>query len=577
MHSLLKVLIDNQIINQDLALRIEKEAEVLERNVEEIIYDKKIVDEKTVAKIKGKIFGLPVKFLAKDEKIPSEIVNLIPENVARNYKIAALAKTPDKFSVGMVYPDDKRAQEALRFISQKLQAELEIFIITPGDLQNIRKNYQMFATEIEAALVALKKRGGLLTEQEKSLTLDQLAMSAGEEAPIIKIVSSLLKCGVEQAASDIHIEPLSQKLRVRYRLDGVLHSTLFLPLLIHPSVISRIKILSNLKIDENRIPQDGRFKARINEKDIDFRVSTLPTAYGEKVAIRILDPSKGLFDLQDIAFNAQNRKIVERAINGPFGMILMTGPTGCGKTTTLYAILRTINKDSVNIISLEDPVEYSLEGINQSQVRPEINYTFASGLRQILRQNPDIIMVGEIRDSETAELAVHAALTGHLVFATLHTNNAIGVIPRLIDLGIKPFLLPSSLKLMEAQRLLPILCPDCRFKVKAEGEIEIAIKRAIDALPEVFKKQITFKPPYEIYETQGCPKCFYRGVKSRIGIFELFEMTPNLERIISSGITESNLIEEAKNQGMITMRQDGILKALEGLVSIGAVLKETNE
>ncbi len=577
MHSLLKVLTDNQIINQDLALRIEKEAEVLEKNIEEIIYDKKLVDEKVVADIKGKIFGLPVKFLAKDEKIPLEIVNLIPENVARNYKIAALVKTQDKFSVGMLYPDDKRAQEALRFISQKLQAELEIFIITPGDLQNIWKNYQMFASEIEAALVALRKRGGLLTEQEKSLTLDQLAMSAGEEAPIIKIVSSLLKYGVEQAASDIHIEPLSQKLRVRYRLDGILHSTLFLPLLIHPSVISRIKILSNLKIDENRIPQDGRFKARINENNIDFRVSTLPTAYGEKVAIRILDPSKGLFDLQDIALNAQNRKIVERAINGPFGMILMTGPTGCGKTTTLYAILRTINKDAVNIISLEDPVEYSLEGINQSQVKPEIGYSFASGLRQILRQDPDIIMVGEIRDSETAELAVHAALTGHLVFATLHTNNATGVIPRLIDLGIKPFLLPSSLKLMEAQRLLPTLCQYCRRKIKAEGELEAIIRKAIEALPEIIKKQIIFKPPYEIYEAQGCPKCLYRGIKGRIGIYEFFEMTPELERIISFGITEAVLINEAKNQGMITMRQDGILKALEGLVSIGAVLKETEE
>jgi len=396
-----------------------------------------------------------------------------------------------------------------------------------------------------------------------------------EEAPIIKLVSILLKYGVRYSASDIHIEPLKTKTRVRYRIDGILRTVAYFPLEILPPIISRIKILSNLKIDETRIPQDGRFSTIIDGKEIDFRVSTFPTAVGEKAALRILDPEVGLKKFEELGAILTNRLIIERSLKRPFGMILVTGPTGCGKTTTLYALIQKLKKEEINIVTLEDPIEYFIEGINQSQIRPEIGYSFASGLRQILRQDPDVIMVGEIRDEETAALAVHASLTGHLVLSTLHTNNAIGVIPRLVDMGVPSYLLPSSLAVMIAQRLVPRVCPYCKEKITPDSETEKMIEEALDSLPEKLKNKIKIEKPYFIWKGKGCPKCRYRGILGRIAIFEAFEMTDNLAKIITHKIDEEEILKEARNQGMLTMRQDGILKALKGIVPIEAVLKET--
>jgi type IV pilus assembly protein PilB len=340
-------------------------------------------------------------------------------------------------------------------------------------------------------------------------------------------------------------------------------------------ITSRVKVISNLKIDETRIPQDGRFRAKVFDRDIDFRVATFPTPLGEKIAIRVLDPQAGLKNFDNLPFQYKNLELVKAGLDKPFGMVLITGPTGSGKTTTLYSFLQRLNQVDVNIVSLEDPVEYFVSGINQSQVRPEIGYDFASGLRQILRQDPDIIMVGEIRDNETAGLAVQAALTGHIVLSTLHTNNAAGVIPRLIDMKVEPFLVPVSLGLVIAQRLLGTLCPDCKKAEEASAPLQAIIARALADLPaEITSKYST---PYKIYHAKGCNTCNGKGVFGRGAIYEVFQMTPQIEEIINTGLTTQKITAEAKRQGMITLRQDGVLKSLDGLHAIEEVIRETEE
>ncbi len=577
MHPLLKYLLENGKISKPLAEKIEKESEVLEKRIEEILIEREILSEDELAQIKSKLLGLPCRFLKEDEKIPSEVLNLIPEEVSKNYQIIALGKKGNVLEVGMVYPEDEKAQEALKFLARKLNVDLEIYLIRKKDLEIAWRGYELFDKELAEVFEEIRRQGRKFRPVQRIINLEEATGIIGEEAPIIKLVSILLKYGVRYQASDIHIEPLKNKTRVRYRIDGVLKTVAYLPLEILSPVISRIKILSQLKIDETRIPQDGRFTTIIDGKEIDFRVSTFPTAVGEKAALRILDPEVGLKKFEELGVAFTNKEIIEKALKKPFGMVLVTGPTGCGKTTTLYALIQKLRKEEINIVTLEDPIEYFIEGINQSQIRPEIGYTFASGLRQILRQDPDVIMVGEIRDEETAALAVHASLTGHLVLSTLHTNNAIGVIPRLVDMGVPTYLLPSSLAVMIAQRLVPRLCPYCKEKYQADPKTEEIIDKALSSLPEKLKEKIKFEKPYYLWRGKGCPKCRFRGISGRIAIFEAFEMTENLAKIISEGIDEEKIFEEAKRQGMLTMRQDGILKALEGIVPLEPVLRETEE
>ena len=391
------------------------------------------------------------------------------------------------------------------------------------------------------------------------------------------MVAVILRHAVEGNASDIHIEPTKKELRVRFRVDGILTTGLLLPLKIHPAIVARVKILSNLKIDETRLPQDGRFSISVGQKNIDFRVSTFPTTLGEKAALRVLDPAQGIKGLDGLGLEKRNLEVLKKAVQSPYGMILATGPTGSGKTTTLYTVLHLLNKEGVNVLTLEDPVEYFVEGINQSQVKPEIGYTFATGLRHILRQDPNIIMVGEIRDEETAALAAHAALTGHIVLSTLHTNNALGVIPRLIDLKVAPFLLPSSLSLCIAQRLARTLCPYCKKEVVANLKIREMILQEIEAMPELLRKEIKLSKPLKIHESSGCKKCRSEGYLGRIAFFEILVMTTQLKEIILKEPTESNIQKEASRQGMITLKQDGILKVLKGLTSVAEVLRVAGE
>jgi len=571
---LLDKLVEVGLLSQSRAGKLLEEADLVKKPVEDIIYDRRLVEEGDLAKVKSELLGVPYKKIDVSQ-IDDKTLSLLPEETVNNYKVIPLSKEKKMLVVGMLNPQDRSAQEALRFIAKQKKMSLGVYLITPSNLEAVMRRYSPMSGEIERAVRSLQIKPGSGAGIKK-IKLEE-ATAVAEEAPIIKIVSATLKEAVTTGASDVHIEPQKTRLRIRFRMDGVLQEVQSLPPELHRPVVSRVKIMSNLKIDETRIPQDGRFRTEIYGRDIDYRVSTFPTPAGEKVAIRVLDPQIGLKQLDDLGLGGKSARLVNESIEQPFGMILITGPTGSGKTTTLYAVMQRLNKDDVNIVSLEDPVEYSIEGINQSQVRPEIGYTFASGLRQILRQDPDVMMVGEIRDGETAELSVHAALTGHIVLATLHTNNAVGVIPRLIDMKVDAFLLPSVLSVMISQRLVGQLCQKCKQIEPAPAKIADIIKKELAALPEEVQKTIKHKEPYQVWKSPGCKECKNKGRVGRIAIFEALSMTSELEQIINDEPTEGNILKEAKRQGMVTLRQDGILKALEGLVSIEEIIRETSE
>ncbi|MEK7479480.1 MAG: ATPase, T2SS/T4P/T4SS family [Patescibacteria group bacterium] len=572
---LFQKLVEKNVISRELADSLLKEAEFSHTSPEEALYRKRAAREEAVAEVKAELIGAPYKKIDASA-IPDEVLALIPKETSQSYRVAPLERQSGMLVVGMLRPDDPRAQEALRFVARREGVSLGVYIVTPSDLEAVWRRYVPFRSEIDQAV----KEMGIRPEAEaqKIISLEAGAKSA-EEAPVIKIVASALKRAVEVKASDIHFEPQRKRLRVRFRIDGELQEVASMPAELIQPVISRVKVLADLKLDENRIPQDGRFRTIVNEKEIDFRVATFPTPNGEKVVLRVLDSSTGLLGLEKLGLQGRNLEVAKAGLERPYGMILITGPTGSGKTTTLYSMMKDLNTEEVNVVSLEDPVEYFMEGVNQSQVKPEIGYTFASGLRQILRQDPDIVMVGEIRDSETAGLAVNAALTGHLVLSTLHTNNALGVIPRLIDLGAPAFLLSSALNLMLAQRLVGQLCPNCKKEAKAPEEVEKEITKALRELPESMKKEISkFSPPYTIYRPEpkeSCETCKGKGTSGRVGLFEVLHMSREFGDLINSGFTEGKLWDEAKRQGIITLRQDGILKALRGEVAMEEVLKET--
>jgi type IV pilus assembly protein PilB len=571
---LLTSLTEAGLVSSGVGEKLLQEAESLNRPFEDLLYARNVVPEVEVAKAKSKLLKIPYRAV-EAESIPNDILRVIPQETAVNYRVVPLSRTKDMFVVGMVHPDNPAAQEALRFLGKQLKLSLGVYLITPSDANEVLARFSSVGEEVQAALKMVKPGEGLSAFQ-RITKLEEGSGTSSSDAPVIRIVASLLKEAVRMQASDIHIEPERTKTRVRFRLDGKLEDHVTLPPELAQSLVSRIKVLSNLRLDETRIPQDGRFRTVIFEKEIDFRVSVFPTSSGEKAALRVLDSAVGLRSLEDIGVTGESAKILEAGIAKPYGMVLLTGPTGSGKTTTLYALMRILNRDEVNVISLEDPVEYTIEGVNQSQVRPEIGYDFASGLRQILRQDPDVIMVGEIRDTETASLATNAALTGHIVLSTLHTNDAVGVIPRLIDMGVPPFLLSAGLNLMVAQRLLSRLCSVCRKPIEPVGEVRAAIERELGSMKPDVKSGVS--PSYKVFRSPGCSSCKGKGVSGRIAIFEVFQMTQEVANLISEpGVTEGKLRDVAKRQGMVTLRQDGVLKALNGLVAIEEVLRETEE
>ena len=575
MPDLIRQLVKKGILDQEKATALEFETRESGKREEEVILGRRICSEDFLFGLKSENLKIPLKKITIQE-VPLETLGMIPEETARHYQMIPLVKKNNTLEVGMVYPEDLKAQEALKFLARQGKFNFEVFLVTPTTFSNLLRQCRTLRREVGKALEELEaelKGEKLEVRLKTAAEFERMA----EEAPITKIVAVILRHAVEGKASDVHIEPTRDRLRVRFRLLGILHSSIFLPLKTHPAVVARIKILANLKIDETRIPQDGRFTTIIDGNSIDFRVSTFPTTLGEKVAIRVLDPAIGLKTFGELGLEKRNLEVVKQAIEKPYGLILATGPTGCGKTTTLYAILQVLNKEGVNIVTLEDPVEYFIEGINQSQVRPEIGYDFAVGLRHIVRQDPDIIMVGEIRDQETTSLATHAALTGHIVLSTLHTSNAIGVIPRLIDLGIQPYLIPSTLSIAIAQRLVRKLCDNCKKRGLAKKEVKDLILKEFEGLPSQAKKDFGIPKPLYIWQAVGCKECNNEGYTGRIGLFEILSMTDELADIILKEPSEREISKEAERQGMVTMRQDGILKVLAGITTIEEVLQVAEE
>ena len=511
--------------------------------------------------------SLPPTKNLKDVEIPSKILDYIPQEAALHYGIVPLGVKDHVLEVGALDPNNLEARDAMNFISARIGLPYKLFLITEEDFKIVIEKYEGLSGEVTKALSELDSTIAAELDAERKPDEDpdkDLKAKIVEDAPVTKVVANILNFASEGRASDIHIEPTRDSVKVRFRVDGDLNTSLVLPSKVHAAVVARIKILSNMRLDEKRKPQDGRFSATLEDgKKVDFRVSTFPTYYGEKVVMRILDQSSGLKKLEEMGFSPDNVKLMRAALTRPYGLILISGPTGSGKSTTLYAMLNEVDKEHKNVLSLEDPVEYSIDGVSQSQIQPEIDYTFATGLRTTLRQDPDIIMVGEIRDKETAQLAIQAALTGHLVFSTIHTNTAAGAIPRLIDMGVDPFLIAPTLALVMAQRLVRRLCPDGGKAIPIEDSIKLMIDKQFEDLPEEYRKKIPFgKEIYEIAPTPECPN----GTQGRIAVGEIFEMDKDIESAILKNAGEVELYKVLRGKGMLSMKEDAIIKAMQRLI-----------
>jgi len=534
-----------------------------EGSVEESLL-KSGVKEEDLIRFKGEFLNVPVRSI-KGERIPNEILKYIPEESAAHYKFVPLGVVDGVLEVGFVDPENLESTDALQFISSKIGMPFKIYLISEGDFKKVHDNYNGLTGEVGAALTEL---GGSTTDiGEKGVEIEKKSAAEGaggtivEDAPVTKMVAVILRHAAEGNASDIHIENMGEKIRVRFRVDGTLYTSLLLPAVVHPAVVSRIKILASLKLDEKRKPQDGRFSARIDGRKIDFRVSTFPSYYGEKVVLRILDSEKGVLTLSNLGMKDSDLAKVREAIAKPYGMILLSGPTGSGKSTTLYAMLNELDRDSDNVLSLEDPVEYNMPGVSQSQMQPEIGYTFAAGLRSVLRQDPDVIMVGEIRDKETAQLAVQAALTGHLVLSTLHTNTATGVVTRLIDMGVDPYLIAPTLILAIGQRLVSKMCPGGKKPIPFSPAMRIMAEKNFEDLPEKFRKEIHV--PETVFEATPCPGC-PSGTKGRLAVFELFNIDQDVQEVILKNPNEVAIHKIARENGMLNLKEDAMIKAFNG-------------
>lgn len=563
--NLLTTLAEKNIIREEEIPLIEKEVASSGETLENVLL-KRGVDPAIILETKGSKLKVPTRQVG-EAAIPFEILNYIPEESALHYRFVPLAVKDGVLEVGVIDPDNIEALDALNFISSKVNLPFKIFLITETDFDRVIKMYKGLSGEVNKALTELESELSVEELEVKGaapgVETDERTQVIKEDAPVTKIVATILRHAVEGKSSDVHVEPVGDRVRVRFRVDGILHTSLELPLKVHRAVVARIKILASIRLDEKRKPQDGRFSAKVVGRKIDFRVSTFPTYYGEKVVMRILDPDKGIFKLDELGFSDRNLTLIKNAVKRPYGIVLISGPTGSGKTSTLYAMLNELDREKKNVLSLEDPVEYNVAGVSQSQVRPEIGYTFASGLRTTLRQDPDIIMVGEIRDKETAALAIQAALTGHLVLSTIHTNNAIGVIPRLIDMGVDPYLIAPTLVVTMAQRLVRKLCDGGGKKVPVEASRKLMLDNQFKDLPEKYKKELPeMNSFYEIQATKECPS----GTRGRVAVFEVLPMDKEIEEIVLTNPVDIEIRRAARKKGMLSMKEDAIIKALQGVI-----------
>lgn len=578
--SFLEELVKTGIISESQIGEIKNRAkEKYDGDIDEALLETGLADEE-ILKAKGEYFDIPTRKINPKE-VPFSVLRYIPEDSARYYNFTPIGFNEGVLEVGLIDPDNIQAVDALQFISAKLGIPFKIFLISKKDYLEVLEGYKGLSNQVGEALDDFNEDETLESKKDSDSKYENLKdLKKGEEekivedAPVIKIVTVILRNAIEGNASDIHIEHTGENVKVRYRVDGSLYTTIVLPINVYNGVVARIKILAKLRLDEKRKPQDGSFSTNIDGRKIDFRVSTMPAYYGEKVVMRVLDSEKGVKPLDQLGLSKRNLEMVREAIKRPYGLILITGPTGSGKSTSLYSIMNELDKEGSNIISLEDPIEYHMPDINQSQMKPEIGYTFASGLRSILRQDPDIIMVGEIRDKETAQLAIQAALTGHLVFSTLHTNNAIGAIPRLIDMGVDPYLIAPTLILSMAQRLAKMTYPASRKLIPMDPSTRMQIEDQFKDLPEKYKEEIKIKD--EMYDTVGVSEC-PTGTRGRIAIFEMFKIDKKIQEIILKNPTGQILYAEARKNGMLTMKEDTMLKAIEGIVPYREVYNFVDE
>jgi len=574
-----KIVIENGILSKEECEELIKEAKLHKVSPESYLISKGIVTEEIFYQLIASFLNVPYVNL-KGKIIPKDVLFLIPEEIARSHSLVIFEKEKNELKVATLNLENIENIQLIEFIRRKTDCEVKLYLTNPSSLESALKQYSKdFEKEIETIL----KTGEIKIDlKEEKLSEEESA----KRPSIIKVVETILEYAINKNASDIHIEPLENNILVRFRIDGILREIMRLPKEAGPGIVARIKILSNLKIDEHQIPQDGRFKISSPRYEVSFRVSVFPVAEGEKIVMRLLKEKGEMLTLEKLGLSPEQLKIVKRNIKRPYGMILVTGPTGSGKTSTLYAILNVLNTPEVNIMTIEDPIEYRLPGVNQSQVKPKLGFTFATGLRAILRQDPDIIMVGEIRDSETANIAVNAALTGHLVLSTLHTNDAASTLPRLLDMGVLPYLIGSTVNLIIAQRLVRRICRKCIqsyiLDKKTIKNIERDLKIDFNELVKVLKREGVVAKDESIdslrfFKGKGCKECDGEGYKGRIGIFEVLEVSKEIAKLINERATTEEIKKQAINEGMITLLEDGFIKAKSGITTIDEVIRVSKE
>lgn len=575
-----KVLQERKILTVERVAELEKDfrGQKIKGEWRDFLVERKILTEQQLLTLESDFFHVPIVEL-KDQTIDPAILNLVPEPIAHRNKVISFAQTEAGLSLAMVDPSDIQIKE---FIKKKTGLEIKPFLMGQASWNYGLSQYH---TNLEGEIKNLVRTpvGTSLTDIGKLEDVDLKKMA--EEIPVVRVVDTLLEYAVLEKASDIHIEPQENSVSVRYRIDGVLHDAMTLPKAIQLALIARIKVLSNLKIDEHRLPQDGRFKVDKDGYKFSLRVSTIPVFDGEKVVIRLLDESSKAMGLEQMGFLPSQLDIVMRNIKKPHGMFLVTGPTGSGKSTTLYAVLSLLNTKNVNISTIEDPVEYRIVGANQMQVSPKIGLTFAMGLRALLRQDPNIIMIGEIRDAETAEEAMHAAMTGHIVVSTLHTNNAAGALPRLLDLGQEPFLIASTVNTILAQRLVRGICKECKEEMRLQPELVKVLEKqfefeklaAVLVREKIVESKVNSFADLLFYKGAGCSKCNNTGYRGRGGIYELLEVTPHVGELVTKRASTQELQDAAEAAGMVLLWQHGFIKAIQGGTTVDEILRVTKE
>jgi len=548
-----KILLAPGFITETQFIEVAKEAKEENRPIEDILVEKDLISDRKLGELIADEFGY--NFVSLEKEIISEkILNIVPELVARKQKIITFDQDKEGLKLAMANPENL---EIIKLLEKKTGNKIIPYFATERDIQEALIKYRKDVRE---------ELGGIIEEGIKEIDGVKI-----KEAPIIRIVDSLLRYSYFNKASDIHIEPYEDRAVVRFRIDGILHDVITLPRKMHEPVVTRVKILSKLRTDEHQAAQDGRLEFKIPgvKEKTDVRVSIVPITKGEKIVLRILSERSRQFSLKNLGFFPEDFKKVKASIKKPWGMILATGPTGCGKTTTLYAILKILNKRELNIATIEDPVEYDIEGVNQIQVNPKTNLTFAKGLRAIVRQDPDIIMVGEIRDKETASIAINSAMTGHLVLSTLHTNDAATTFPRFLDMGIEPFLITSTINIVIAQRLVRNICENCKESYELPRNSKLTATLPQDLKQKLFKG----KTKILLYRGKGCKFCNNTGYLGRIGIFEVLEMEENIKKLIMVRANAGQIQVQAIKNGMTTMFDDGIKKVLKGITTIEEVMR----